>query len=256
MRLHVLSDLHFESDMSSAEAIGAAAPEADVVVLAGDIHNSTRGLEIAAQMWPDTPVVYVLGNHEYYGRRDFHRTLAAARERAAQLGIHLLENDEVRILGVRFLGCTLWSGLDSATAPWLEAAAAVEQNLSDFSEIRDGDKPFTALAMTQHHWESRVWLESMLDPTTPAVVVTHFAPFLTGFNPWFGGGERLLTAYFHNDLSHLAGPAAPLWIHGHHHHSYDEIYDTPQGATRVMSNQLGYPDESTGFSPGLIVEVP
>ncbi|MCH2209521.1 MAG: metallophosphoesterase, partial [Lentisphaerales bacterium] len=61
MRIQVLSDLHIEDqDFTIPET------DADVIVLAGDIHEGTRAIPwIKAQT--DKPVIYVAGNHEYYG---------------------------------------------------------------------------------------------------------------------------------------------------------------------------------------------
>ena len=62
MKIHILSDLHTEfSDFDPPET------DADVVVLAGDIGVGPSGIEWAADHWLDRPVIYVAGNHEYYG---------------------------------------------------------------------------------------------------------------------------------------------------------------------------------------------
>lgn len=61
MKLHILSDLHLENE-------GFTIPEtnADVIVLAGDIHEGTRAIPWIKEQ-TDKPVIYVAGNHEYYG---------------------------------------------------------------------------------------------------------------------------------------------------------------------------------------------
>lgn len=61
MRLHVLSDLHIEFDDFEPPETSA-----DVVVLAGDTHVGVKGIEWAAQAFPDKPILYVPGNHEFY----------------------------------------------------------------------------------------------------------------------------------------------------------------------------------------------
>ena len=44
----------------------------------------------------------------------------------------------------------------------------------------------------------------------------------------------------------------PLWIHGHTHHNVDYKI----GATRIYSNQRGYPEERlAGFAPEKIIEI-
>lgn len=57
-------------------------------------------------MFPDVPVVYVPGNHEYYDRDiSFVRRL---KEQAPD-NVRVLDNDNVVIGGVRFLGRALWT---------------------------------------------------------------------------------------------------------------------------------------------------
>ena len=253
MRLRVLSDLHLEFFDDPADAGIRDDVDCDVVVLAGDIANGMDGLEWAVDTFSSRQIIYVMGNHEYYGH-DLNYLLARAREDAPRLGIHLLENDEVRLWGVRFLGCTLWSGFDSPRHSWREVTDLAHRVLADFSAIENGDKAFTPLAMTMEHDASRAWLETMLDPALPSVVITHFAPARVGLNPRFDGGD-LLTPYSHNDLSDLLGDAAPLWIHGHHHHSFDEAVAGHNGQTRIVSNQRGYAREPTGFAAGFVVDI-
>jgi hypothetical protein len=70
MKMRVLSDLHLEfQDWNPPDV------EADVIVLAGDIHSGSRGVEWARRQFPLTPILYVPGNHEFYGR-DVQETLS------------------------------------------------------------------------------------------------------------------------------------------------------------------------------------
>ncbi len=103
MRIHVLSDLHTEMASYLPHQV-----ECDVVVLAGDIGSDSKGIEWARRVWTDQEIIYVPGNHEYYGL-ERTSTLQAMREAASKLGVRLLDNDEVVIGGVRFLGSTLWT---------------------------------------------------------------------------------------------------------------------------------------------------
>src|SRR3546814_725036 len=60
LRLNILSDLHLSQD-------GLALPDAaaDIVVLAGDIARPKQAIDWAQGF--NQPVVYVPGNHEFYG---------------------------------------------------------------------------------------------------------------------------------------------------------------------------------------------
>jgi predicted phosphodiesterase len=73
MRIRVLSDLHLEFQRWSPPPVSA-----DVVILAGDIHSGTQGLHWARQSFPDSEIVYVPGNHEFYGTQ-MQATLATLR---------------------------------------------------------------------------------------------------------------------------------------------------------------------------------
>lgn len=53
-----------------------AATGADGVVLAGDVHTGKSGLRWITETFRDRPVIYVLGNHEFYG----HDTPALTEE--------------------------------------------------------------------------------------------------------------------------------------------------------------------------------
>lgn len=62
MRIHVLSDLHLEFSPFIAPQVTAS----DVVILAGDIHVKGHGVPWARPAF-EGPVLYVPGNHEFYG---------------------------------------------------------------------------------------------------------------------------------------------------------------------------------------------
>ena len=80
---------------------------ADVIILAGDIGEWVNGIEWARHRFKNKEIIYVLGNHEYYDS-DLS-IIEDMRTKAAELGIHLLDNDSIIIKGVRFLGSTLWT---------------------------------------------------------------------------------------------------------------------------------------------------
>jgi predicted phosphodiesterase len=106
VRLHVLSDLHLEhAPYPSPPA------DADVIVLAGDIGTGTDGIEWAQAWAGGRPVLYVAGNHEFYGR-SLPGLIDELRDAAAGTTVHVLENDELVLDGVRFLGCSLWSDFE------------------------------------------------------------------------------------------------------------------------------------------------
>lgn len=63
MKLHILSDIHLEFQEFDPPDVGA-----NVIILAGDIHVKNKGIRWALDKLPKVPILYVLGNHEYYGK--------------------------------------------------------------------------------------------------------------------------------------------------------------------------------------------
>jgi hypothetical protein len=139
MKIRILSDLHLEfQDWVPPEA------DADIVVLAGDIHVGVRGIEWARRSFPLIPVVYVPGNHEFYGG-----SLQVVTEelyvRGKRLGVDVLDGRMAVIGGVRFLGATLWTdfALYGSDHQSINRAMTVAQSgMSDFHVIRYENRTF------------------------------------------------------------------------------------------------------------------
>lgn len=84
-------------------------------------------------------MLFVAGNHEY----DRHAPPGLTRElRAAAAGraVHVLENDELLLGSVRFLGCTLWSDFMARGAEELERSMAVCGRLLNDYEVIAGSE--------------------------------------------------------------------------------------------------------------------
>lgn len=262
VKLLVLSDLHVE--FAPFEPDREAVQTADVVVLPGDIHRGARAAAWARSTFGDKPIVYVAGNHEFYGHQ-WTGHLAALRRASQDHGIHFLEDEAVDVGGVRFLGCSLWTDFELLGAhrkPYVMRAA--ERHMNDFREItvgkmrdfyREDRKRLQPGLTVLRHRQSVQWLEQSLSGADPSrtVVVTHHAPHPSSVAPRFVGDA--LTPAFASDLTRLMGKAA-LWIHGHMHDSAD--YSV--AGTRIVCNPRGYPVrsgqfENGSFEPGLIVEI-
>ena len=250
MRIHVLADLHLE--------FGDYAPnpvEADVVVLAGDIHIKGQAIPWIQRVYPKTPVVYVAGNHEYY-RKALPKMDDDLRRAALGTNIHFLENEQYILGNVRFLGCVLWTNFTLFGFDKRESCMqAAERAMLDYALIRVSPKygKLTPLHSAILHRQSRKWLEEQLAKpfAGKTVVITHHAPSLQSLQKRFRN-DPVSTA-FGEDLDAFIQKHAPdLWIHGHTHHCADYSI----GSCRVMSNQRGYPDEpSKEFRPDLVVEI-
>ena len=253
MRLHILSDLHLEGAPFEPPEV-----EADVTILAGDISTGTLGIDWAKRLssvGDGRPVLYVAGNHEFYGHA-FPALIDDLRTACTGSAVQLLENDEVMIKGVRFLGCTLWSDFAFDGPSQRKASMAVcGRIVNDYRQVRGGDREslLTPAETFARHEQSRAWLiDRLAEPFAgPTVVVTHHAPLIRR-RP---DREllRLVAGAFATDLTALMGrDRAQLWIYGHTHHPAD----LEMKGTRLLSNPRGYVRESiAAFDPGTTVEL-
>ena len=253
MKLHILSDLHNELSHYIPDA---TSNNADVIVLAGDIWKSAQGIYWAREMWKNHEIVYVSGNHEFYGSRR-KDVMAMQRLAAKETGVHLLENEETVLNGVRFIGSTLWTDFElfgESTKNWCMRDA--QQGLNDFRVIHEGNRHFSPMDSVILHEASVAWLEQKLkhEPFDgKTVVVTHHLPSKQSVADRYV--DDSLSACFASNLDDLLGHSA-LWIHGHTHDSFD--YEA--NGTRVVCNPRGYQrysgnPENMDFDPTLIVEV-
>jgi predicted phosphodiesterase len=268
MNVRILSDLHLEfSDRHPP--LDLPSIESEVVVLAGDIDNGTRAIDWAERTFPDSAVLYVPGNHEYYDAI-YPDAAAALRARAGRSpNVRLLDNDETEIGGVRFIGSTLWTDFE-LFGPALKSAAIADslRYVVDFRAIRwDAGSLFTPERSIDLHRTAVSFLEQRLARPFggPTVVVTHHGPHPGSLHPRWA--NHLSSAAFLSDLTRLLG-AAELWIHGHTHDSFDYRVN----GTRVVANPMGYrlsnwvsaqassapvwvKYENAGFEPALAVHL-
>nr|WP_289072805.1 metallophosphoesterase [uncultured Halomonas sp.] len=253
MRLRVLSDLHLEHFDGHRELPPA---DADVVVLAGDIHRRAEGLAWARQQFPDLPILYVPGNHEFYGTCMPLLRQELALE-AARYDIELLDNRCVTLRGMRFYGTTLWTDFalyaDDPTRNPADTESKALRYMPDFRIITTAPgQVFTPQASQYMHREALTWLQDELQQAFdgPRVVITHHAPLHRCIPEQYLGDS--LSPAFASHLPHLMGKM-DLWIHGHVH----EPVDTWCDGTRVIANPGGYPEELSPplFRPDWVVTV-
>lgn len=249
MKIHILSDVHIEH--------GAFTPpetQADVVLLAGDIGTGVGGVRWAQRAFPRQQVLYVPGNHEFYGA-DINATHRDMKAAAKGSNVLLLDRQEVILGGVRFIGATLWTDFEVAGAPYRDMAMhACRNGMADYSVIFKDARTLRPADTLSAHERDRDWLENHLRVpfAGPTVVITHHAPHPCSIAERFR--HDLLTAGFVSDLTALMGFQG-LWVHGHTH----DPFDYALGDTRVICNPRGYPrehcPEGKVFSPGLVVEL-
>lgn len=248
MKIKILSDLHLEfADFS------VSTDDCDIVILAGDIHIKNKGLDWALRNIPTKPVLYALGNHEYYGK-SYPKHMEALKEESRGSNVHILENDRVTIDGINFFGCTLWTDFELFGDP-RTAGYHCQQIMTDYKKIRilPNYSKLRSLDVAVIHRRSLTWLGEALSERAGQknIVITHHGPSIQSLPEH--KSDDLASAAYVSHLDDFVKKHSPnYWIHGHLHKSSD--YQL--GACRVICNSRGYPDEpNPQFNPMLTVDI-
>ncbi len=290
MKIQLLSDLHLEANPGF---VPVPAPDADVLVLAGDIgsYQANSALMAAGDTdfglkrfsplhgWP-TPVLFVPGNHEYDGM-DFDEAHARLQNTCTRLGITWLEREVVTLGGVRFVGTTLWTDFDAlgplAGQPLPDPtsakfAAHFNHPYSQYTrQLKARDKAFRAanyyLRKTNTTRANAPWLADAMreqalqcqDWLNEALCLPFDGPtvVVTHFAPSLRSADPR-----YGLVPGTAGfcnaldhllPKAQVWLHGHLH--CPSNYD--HSGCRVVANPLGYErkGEQLLFTPQKVVDI-
>lgn len=245
MKIHVLSDLHLEFEPFILPDVGA-----DVLVLAGDTAPRKMGIEWIMSLNLKIPVIYIMGNHEYY-RSAYPKLLVDLKTLCQASNIHILENESLELDGITFLGCTLWTDFQLYNQP-VASELAAQFGMSDYRLIRRSPR-YSKLHPADTVAEFRTslfWLRKQLEmKNDKVVVVTHHAPSARSIPESFKNSE--LNPAFASNLDGLILDFQPdFWIHGHTHQAFNYTI----GASTIVCNPKGYPKEPChGFDPELVI---
>jgi Icc-related predicted phosphoesterase len=235
-------------------------PDADLLVLAGDVHSGSLGVDWVAHHFT-IPAILIGGNHEAYGHELF-RTIAHNRQKANATNgrISFLEKNVQTFKlesgeKVRFIGVILWTDFALYGTPSRSMAAALEQ-IEDYRVIQiergyELRRLLPADTARLHRAALKFLEEELRKPFDgPTVVITHHAPSPRSIAEKFR--DSLLNPAFASNLERFIVAHQPaLWIHGHMHDSFDYSI----GKTRVVCNPRGYfPNELNPiFDPKLVI---
>jgi Icc-related predicted phosphoesterase len=242
MRLQLLSDLHFEFHRDGGRSFANSLDPTgiDVLVLAGDIavaEGLPPALTLLCGRFRDAAVVYVHGNHEFYGSDRNSVLDITKRTQAENPNLVWLDSSGVQLSGFNFLGAPLWF-------PPSTVDERLKHAMNDFSAIDDFES-----WVYEENARALAFFDRQLRPGD--IVVTHHLPSQRCVAPRFAGHP--LNPFFVCDLTGLIMERRPrLWLHGHSHASVH----TQIGETTVLCNPFGYAVEEMNpeFSDRLVVE--
>lgn len=249
MKIQIMSDIHTEFfpksnwDEATKLFFRDCYTDCDVLVIAGDLSNYANlrnSLRIVCEVYNKQEVLYIPGNHEYYGIPDVANKERVIKELCIELNYSNLYycNRNLYVEIDEFISATLWFKDDLL-------------NLSYIGQINDCRLIPKLIPWVYH--ENIMDIEFIKNHINEnSLVFTHYLPTIHSVLPEFKGDN--LNRFFVCDLTNLIEEVQPrLWIHAHTHGSLD--YNI--GKTRIICNPFGYFNvgENRGFNPHLIVVV-
>lgn len=246
LKVFPISDLHLEfyqSATSLYNTLKPKLPDADVLVLAGDIgyptgiphrKNYVELLNLFKTKYEH--VILVAGNHEYYQSKFHDRETAfqALNDICRESKVQLLEKSSVNIRGVTFLGTTLWSAVDAKSC----------KQMNDFKDAFKSQVDYLEEFIDSFKWlRTELSLPLMKEQSdesklTKNIVITHHLPSDKLIHRKYQG-HPANSGFATNLLGDLPLHNTSLWICGHSHEHMSINY----GDTKLVLNPYGYPHE-------------
>lgn len=243
MNVYYCSDLHLEHKNYKLDLQSKVVnPNSDILILAGDI-GCIKDLDFYGDWLKSLcgrfyTVVYLLGNHEWYGLKydsDISNLIASSRFENL---IYVPENSYIELDGINIICSTLWSSLNNNN---FITARIISEHVNDFKYIQGLT---TDLCFNLYNSGYNFILDRVINSiqnNKQFIIATHFPPITTS--------DKLteIGYYFYNtsyaDL--VNEPKINLdifdklflgWIYGHSHKPLLTNYDK----YKIFTNQCGY----------------
>jgi len=232
MKIKHIDDIHteFHRDQGLDFVTSIVNPgDVDVLTLGGDIKTAKDTCDRLKPFTDEFPhVVYVLGNHDYYGgsAQQVHDDIREWVETNHVSNFYFLHNESKKIDNVTFHGTTLW-----VPNPGPGAHQIISRRMNDFVQITDLIKdPYWLYKQNE---DAVLFLADNIKEGD--VVVTHHLPSAQLISPEYGGSDT--NCAYHDNLDNLILRTKPkLWLHGHSHTSAQ----IKIGDTLCVRNPYGY----------------
>lgn len=260
MKVKIYSDLHLDiNQIKNPKDLFDEDEEIDLYIDAGDTGNLQTTIDFYSHpFWKNKKVLFVAGNHLCYETKTpLDEAILILKDKFNHANnVIFLQDDEAKINGYSFLGCTLWTDFKIFNNKFY-CMKESRRFMNDYKHIKYSQEvpliPELTISMNNI---SVKFLKTKFshNPQKKYFVITHHAPSLQSASLKYR--YDLITSAFcsnHEDLISKYTNNIPLWIHGHVHNTNDYQIQN----TRIISNPLGYLtfDEITGFNPDLNLDI-
>lgn len=245
--IRLASDLHMEGFAGRHFDEFVEPDERDsqsVLCLVGDVSSNTAQLADAvhAACARFAHVLFVPGNHEYYGnvyqtwRDDLLREFDLRGGFPANFKSCFSNVTGAKIAGIEFIMGTLWGDCEGGN-PVSKLAVLTGFNDCKHIQLKSG-AGFSPDVMVAEHARHKRVLSFALGAITgsPVVVLSHYLPSYKLIHPKFEKSPLNGGFASHSDDLFTGDKAPALWLFGHSH----ATVDTRIGGTHFVSNPRGY----------------
>jgi len=256
-RVLYVSDIHCEHwrpkdahDLIDSIISDCISLDATTLVLAGDIDSfqeiGNTLKHICSSLAPyNIPVVYVPGNHEYYGARIAFNVSNMVSDIQ---NLYLPELGTVTINGVEFHGITGWIDESYRQIHYPKDSpfhTMMKKHYNDFNYIKDFSD-----TLAQGKEDKKRLFEGLTNTFLPKIVVTHFMPCVELISTKYLG-DKWNKCFCNDWAEEIAETYADYWIYGHTHEQNDQKLNGC--STLFRCNPVGYPHERIGYRPKMII---
>ena len=179
--------------------------------------------------------VYLLfGNHEYYGGYPFQLGNVINYHKKIRKNIQIVNNVNFSFENKNIILSTLWTKINEIDF------YSIKNRLNDFIQIKISNKTLNITDVNNAFETSFNFIKDSLKENT--LIGTHHVPTYKLIDLRHKG--EILNQCFYVELHNfIYDNAIDFWISGHSH--YNENRDI--NGTRMLSNQLGYPNEMLNY---------
>jgi Icc-related predicted phosphoesterase len=252
MNIQIISDLHIEFKSIEIPKI-----ERDLLVIAGDFNAAMKGVDIIKDQCSHSPVILVLGNHDFYGSSiqevvDFWNNVKIDN-------FHFLFNNNVVINDINFIGSTLFPDFLNGNP---SSMLICQQSINDFKGyIFNNKEKKSKITPNDYLYLSKIDKDYVMDAfekstSSKNVIISHYLPSEKSIHPKYKDSQQSLmkNGAFLSNLDNFIHYKQPnLMIHGHTHCSFDYKI----GETRIICNPRGVTqyDGDIGFKLDKVIKI-
>lgn len=248
-----MSDLHHNFyNGVGGENVGDVIPTDgyDVLILAGDIDESTNFLEVVCQNITK-PILFIMGNHEYHHHYEHYSKVEESykvlSDKYPHLTVFTSKLGSIIIDGVLFFGGVSWPYIPYSDKQY------IEHSISDYriSSLTVNTTNYINTEFTDCLNTTEQLLRSgSLKGISKIVGLTHFIPDTRLIDEKWVGNP--LNVYFVSSIDTNLFKHCDYWFFGHGHDKVDKTLD----GCRFVANPRGYPHENQYINyEGRIIEL-